>query len=89
MPRSEPRTSRCYSLERFNEPVEWPLRISEAIDQERPITCEPTSREFGAVGYGTSIIGVLGKDFLDGGILVRNVVAPKSCELDLDGPSPG
>jgi hypothetical protein len=62
------------------------LRVRETINQERAPACEATTCEFGAVGHGTSVIGVWGKDLLDSSILLRAVVASESCELDLDGP---
>ena len=86
LPWSENSSPRSYGLERLNKPVKRPLSVFEAIDQDRTLTGEATAGEFHAVGHGTSIIRVWGKDLLDGSVFIRTVIAPQPCELDLDGP---
>jgi hypothetical protein len=73
--RSQHRSPRRYGFERLNKPVERPLRVFEAINQDRALTGEAAARELYAVGHGTSVIGVWGEDLLDSCVIVRAVIA--------------
>ena len=84
--RSQHRSPRGYGFERLNKPVERPLRVFEAINQDRALTGEATPCELRAVGYGTSVIGVRGKDLLDGCVFVCAIISSQPRKLDLDGP---
>jgi hypothetical protein len=79
----------CDRFERLDQPVEWAMRVLEAIDQDRASPGKAASSQLGAIGDRASVFGVRREDLLDGCVFVGAVVAPQAGELDLDSPVRG